>query len=209
MEPLVTPDQLASRLHSTVDPDSAALAVTNASGLVRGVARQAFSFVTGDTVELEGGGDVLTLPERPVVVDASNPLTVVEVGEYGDSDFIALENRDFARSGNELRRGYPAFYRTRSRLQGWPYNRYSGLWALKVRVTYSHGYLTMPDEIAAVVLDVAQSLYSNPQGLRSFTTPEYSETYATELLGAATVESIRARLGILGYGKKAFSIRTV
>lgn len=206
MEPLATATQLASRLQSTLDSAAADLALANASGLIRAVARQTFTFVSQEIVDLTGGSRVLTLPQRPAVVNETNPLTVVELGDYGGIDLPAVEGQHYTRVGNELTRGYP--YRYNSRLQGWPYRQPLGVWTPRVRVTYSHGYLVMPDEIVAVTLDVAQSLYSNPQGLRSFTTPEYSETYATELLGAATVESIKARLGMLGHGQRAFTIQS-
>jgi hypothetical protein len=204
MDPLITVAQLASRLQSTADEPSATQAITDASGLVRAVARQTFDFVSQETVILAGGEKFLTLPERPLVEDVTNPLALTEIGDYGGIDFTLIENRDFTRVGNELTRGYP-WYLT-SRLQGWPHRYARGVWAPRVRVTYSHGYVTIPDDVVAIVLDVAQSLYTNPSGLRSWVTPEYSETYATELLGAATVDSLKKRLGVLGHRRGAFSI---
>lgn len=196
--PLITLDQLGNRLQSTPDPGAGEQAITDASGLVRAVARQQFTFVSQETVILGGATRTLTLPERPLVVDGSNPLTVVELGEYGGPNFAVTEGFQFTRQGNELLRGYPWYPMTR--LQGWPWVRYLGVWAYHVQVTYSHGYTTTPDDVTAIVLDVAQSLYTNPTGLRSWQVPEYTEVYATELLGAATVDSIRKRLS--GTGRK-------
>jgi hypothetical protein len=82
------------------------------------------------------------------------------------------------------------------------------VWAPRVQVTYSHGYATMPDDLVALCLDVAQALYSNPDGLRSVTLDDYSETRATELLGAGTVDAIKARLGQTGRRRGSFSIAT-
>lgn len=184
-------------------------AVTHASGLVRAIARQQFDFVSQETVVLRGGERVLTLPQRPAVVDTGpNPLTVVEVGEFGGIDITMLENRDFSRYGNELTRGYPWWWNSTQRLMGYPRTRPLGVWAPKVRVTYSHGYATIPDDIVSLVLDAAAVLYDNPTGLRSFTIDDYTETKAQEVLGAAMVDSIRIKLGIAGRRRRAFSIRT-
>ncbi len=204
MAPLITLDQLGNRIQSTPEPGAGEQAILDASGLVRTISRQQFTFVSQETVILGGGTRVLTLPQRPLVVDEQNPLTVVELGEYGGPNTTILENYGYTRQGNELTRGYPWY--PMSRLQGWPWIRYLGVWAYHVQVTYSHGYYTVPDDVAAIVLDVAQSLYTNPTGLRSWQVPEYTEVYATELLGAATVDSIRRRLAVTGRKRTTHSI---
>lgn len=204
MASLATFDQFVARLQRMVDAVPAQRALDDASGLVRAIGRQQYSFVSQETIELPGETQILTLPQRPLVVDVANPLTVVEVGEFGDLDFLAMEGRDFSRLGNELTRGHP--YGLHTRLQGWPYDPYRGVWSRKVRVTYSHGLAVIPDDLVAITLDVAQSLHENPKGLRSWQVPEYTETYATELLGAATVESIKSRLIGLGRKRTTFSV---
>ena len=205
MTTLASPAQLAARLQSTLDSDYADRVLTDASGLIRAVAQQDFDFVSQDTVILGGDQQVLTLPQRPLVVTDAEPLTIVEIGDFGAIDFTCVENRDYIRLGNELTRGFP--YWMTSRLQGWPHRRNpTGVWSTRVRVTYSHGYLVIPDGLVSVVLDVAQAMYANPSGLRSWTTPEYAEVYATELLGAATLESIKLRLGAIGQRRGSFSI---
>lgn len=205
MSSLATASQLASRVQSDVDTASAQLALDNASGLIRAIARQQITFVSQETIDLPGGGRILALPQRPLVVDGSNPLTVVELGDFGGENITLVEGRDFERLGNELTRGYPS-WALEGRLQNWPANRVRGIWAPRVRVTYSHGYATVPDDVVDLCLDVAQALYTNPNGLRSMTIDDYSETRATELLGAATVESIKARLGATGRRRGAFTI---
>jgi hypothetical protein len=207
MAPLATMEQLASRLQTDVGSlnlEAAERNLADSSGLVRAIGRQEFSFVSQETIELPGDTQILTLPQRPLVVDVGNPLTVVEVGEFGSLDLVAVEGRDYVRRGDELRRGQP--YWSNTRLQGWPYHRPHGVWAPWVRVTYSHGYAVIPDDLVAIVLDVAQALQSNPTGLRSWSVPEYSETYATELLGAATVGSIKDRLVVTGRKRTTHSI---
>lgn len=204
MAALVTLDQLEDRLQTTPDPGPADRAITDATGLVRAISRQDITFVSQETVILGGGTRILTLPQRPLVLDDQNPLTVIELGEYGGANLTVAENVDYTRLGNELTRGWPWF--RPPRLQGWPWLRNYGVWAYHVQVTYSHGYTVVPDDIAAIVLDVAQALYTNPSGLRSWQVPEYTETYATELLGAATVDSIRKRLAMTGRKRTTHSI---
>ncbi|ACU39443.1 hypothetical protein [Actinosynnema mirum] len=205
MASLATPTQLAARLQAQVDEASAQLALDNASGLVRAVAGNQFAFISQESIDLVGGQQELVLPGRPVVVDQDNPLAVVEVTEFGGASTPLVADRDYVLTGSRLTRGMPWWFT--DRLQGWPYRRPLGVWAPRVRVTYSHGYREVPADIVALVLDVAQSLYSNPGGLRSWQVPEYSETYATEMLGAATVASIRKRLDALNrLGPSAFSI---
>lgn len=210
MADLATLDDLAARLGVEVDDLDVAQAQTalaNASGIVRSLAgppRQDLEFVAQETVILRGGTRVLALPQRPEVVNDDNPLTVVELGDFGAVDFVCVEGRDFERLGGELNRGHP-WWRT-SKLMGWPYNRPLGTWAQKVQVTYSHGYPRIPEEIKAVTLDVAQMLHDNPKGLRSVRIDDFSEDYSSEALGAFTTAGIKSRLGNMGYRRGAHSI---
>jgi len=210
MTALATVAQLTSRLQrGTLDPTSAQDAVDQASGLVRAIAGQTFSFVSQDTVVLTGNERVLKLPQRPVVVDTGpNLLTVIELGEFGGIDIPMIENRDYSRVGNELTRGYPWWWNQTTRLMGYPRTRPLGVWAPRVRVTYSHGDTTIGLDVVSVVLDAAGVIYDNPTGLRSFTIDDYTETKATEVLGAAMVDGIREKLGITGRRRRSFMIRT-
>lgn len=205
MDPLVSYEQFVLCFPQATNQLQAERALKTASGLVRAVAKQTFTFVAQEAVILRGNTRILVLPQRPAVVDDDNPLTVVELGDFGAINFAAVEGRDFVRTGNELERGCPWWYT--SRYQGWPHRDQPGLWAPRVQVTYSHGYRDdIPDELAGLVMDVAKALYDNPRGLRSFSTPEYSETYAKETLGATTVEGVKAQLAVMGYRQGAFSI---
>jgi hypothetical protein len=210
MTALATPSQLASRLKMDVDTSTAQLAVDSASGFVRAIGRQQYNFVSQETVVLRGGERALVLPERPLVVDAGpNLLTVTELGEFGGVSVLLVEDRDYSRLGNELTRGYPWWWATTSqRLMGYPRARPLGVWAPRVQVIYSHGYATIPDDVVGCVLDAAAVLYDNPTGLRSFTIDDYTETKASEVLGAALVQAIADKLGIAGRRRRAFSIRT-
>lgn len=209
MTALVTTLQLASRLQKDLDASSAQEAVDKASGLVRAIAGQQFDFVSQETVTLVGGERVLRLPQRPLVVDTGpNLLTVVELGEFGGINTPMVEDRDYSRVGNELTRGYPWWWNNTQRLMGYPQTRPLGVWAPRVQVTYSHGYVTIPEDVQGFALDVAVQLYDNPTSLRSVTIDDYTETKAAEVLGAALVQSIRDKLAIAGRVRRAFSIRT-
>lgn len=210
MTALITTSQLASHLQMDLDASTADLAVTRGSGLVRALARQQIDFVSQETVVLKGGERVLVLPQRPIVVDAGpNLLTVVEIGEFGGIDVVMIENQHYSRIGNELTRGYPWWWNSTQRLMGYPRIRPTGVWAPRVRVTYSHGYTpTIPDHIQGFALDAAGVLYDNPTMLRSLTIDDYTETKAAEVLGAALTASIRDQLGMAGVRRRAFSIRT-
>lgn len=198
-------DQLSARLQRDLDVQEATQALADGSGLVRAISKQTISFVENETVDLTGGDRVLRLPQRPVVVDDTHPITVVEVGEFGGIDIPLIEHRDWERKGDELTRAYP-WYWQRSRLMGWPYNRPTGTWMPKVRVTYSHGYQTIPEDIVAIVLDIAQLIMSNPEGVRSKTVGGFSETFAQEHLGRDMVDNIRIKLSGTGRKRGAFSI---
>lgn len=209
MASLVTTSQLASRLQQDLDTSTAQLAVDSASGLVRAIARQQFDLIHQETVVIKGGERVLTLPERPLVFDpVTDPLTVIELGEFGGINITMVENRDYSRIGNELTRGYPWWWNSTQRLMGYPRTRPTGVWAPRVQVTYSHGSATVSDAVQSIVLDAAAVLYDNPTGLRSVSIDDYTETKATEVLGAAMVQSIQIKLGVIGVRRRAFSIRT-
>jgi hypothetical protein len=181
--PLVTQEDLEAALQRTLDSAQAAMAIRRASARVRKYARQQFTLVENDTVTFPGGGRVLRLPQRPIVVDDTHPLTVVELFGISNEEYTALEGRDFTRIGTELTRGEQWWAPTR--LMGWPFMRPMGIWAQRVRVTYSHGYTEVPDDVVDIVLDLAQMNLTNPQGLRSESIDDYSRTFASETIGGA------------------------
>lgn len=188
--------------------DVAARAITDASALVRAVARQDFDAVTGDQVTLPGGGREITLPQRPVTAVTA----VVELAEVGDQEYPATEGTHYRRVDDRLIKPRPP------RLQPgmvpaqsvtWSRPWACGLWAPWVKVTYSHGYATPPPWLTTIVLDAAVVYATNPQGLRSETVGAESWTWATESLQAPTalLDTIKARLAAAGARRGgAFSI---
>ena len=185
LPPLATAADLASALQRTLDPVQAELAIRRASARVRKYCRQDLTFTQADTVTIPGGSRILRLPQRPLVVDASNPLTVTELFGITGVQYIAIEGRDFTRLGNNLTRGQAWWAQTR--LMGWPWLRPQGAWAERVQVTYSHGYQVIPDDITDVVLDLAAMNLTNPQALRQESIDDYSRTFAAETIGSAAL----------------------
>ncbi|WP_214322083.1 hypothetical protein [Nonomuraea sediminis] len=203
LPPLATVTDLEDHLQTTLPAAQAALAIKRASARVRVYTRQQITFSAGDTIEIPGGDRVLRVPQRPLVVDGSNPLTVVELGDFGSTDYTLTEGTDFERVGDQLTRGYPWWGTTR--LMGWPWNRVRGVWAPRIRLTYSHGYHEVPDDIMDVVLALATTNVSNLLGLRSESIDDYSVTYATETVGNAQLNKDQ-KDELRGYRKGAFSV---
>ena len=183
--PLATQADLEAALQRPLDATQAAVALRRASARVRKYCRQELTLVENDTVTLPGNGRVLWLPQRPLVLDDAHPLTVVELFGITNVEYTALEGRDFTRVGSQLTRGEAWWAPTR--LMGWPWMRPQGVWAQRVRVTYSHGYSDVPDDVVDVVLDLAAMAMTNPQGLRSESIDDYSRTFASETIGGATL----------------------
>lgn len=204
--PLVTQADLEDALQRSLDPAQAAMAIRRASARVRKYCRQQFTLVENETVTLPGNGRLLRLPQRPVVVDDTHPLSVVELFGIADEEYTALEGRDFTRIGTELTRGEAWWAPTR--LMGWPFMRPQGIWAQRVRVTYSHGYAEVPDDVVDVVLDLAQMSMTNPQGLRSESIDDYSRTFAAETIGGAQLTA-EHKEALREYRGRSFSVAPV
>jgi len=179
------------------------MALRRASARVRRYTRQDITFVSGDTIDLPGGERVLRLPQYPLVVDSDHPLTVVEVADFSGIEWTALEDRDYSRLGNELTRGHP--WQAPTRLMGWPYSRAQGVWAPKVRITYSHGYTEVPDDIVDVVLDLATMNLANPENLRQVSIDDYQRTFASETIGSASLTKAHKE-ALRPFHRSAFSV---
>lgn len=204
--PLATQADLEAALQRTLDPAQAAMALRRSSARVRKYCRQQFTLVENETVTLPGNGRLLRLPQRPVVIDDTHPLSVVELFGIADEEYTALEGRDFTRIGTELTRGEAWWAPTR--LMGWPFMRPMGIWAQRVRVTYSHGYAEVPDDVVDVVLDLAQMSMTNPQGLRSESIDDYSRTFAAETIGGAQLTT-EHKEALRVYRGRSFSVAPV
>ncbi|MFL4947485.1 hypothetical protein ACJ6WE_08945 [Streptomyces sp. MMS24-I31] len=185
--PLATQADLEAALQRSLDATQAAMAIRRASARVRKYCRQEFTLAENETIVLPGGSRILRLPQRPLVLDDTHPLTVVELFGITNVEYTAVEGRDFTRVGTELTRGEAWWAPTR--LMGWPWMRPQGIWAQRVRVTYSHGYTEVPDDVVDVVLDLAAMSMTNPQGLRSESIDDYDRTFAAETIGGAQLSA--------------------
>lgn len=210
---LATVDQLRTRLQ---DPDldavAAQQAIDDATAIVKAAAGQDLEFVPGDVVELRGGGRELRLPQRPVVVDEDNPLTVVELIDAGGG-VPAVEGITFRRSADRLTRLGRGIEGSRVvDRSGVGHVLPTGVWSAWVQVTYSHGYTqqTLPAAWSTAVLNAASTIASNPGGLRSIALDgEVTLTYGTESLSAprSLVADVRRDLRDLRLRRSgAFSI---
>ncbi|WP_030064779.1 hypothetical protein [Streptomyces natalensis] len=204
--PLATQADLEAALQRSLDPAQAAMAIRRASARVRKHCRQQFTLVENETITLPGNGRVLRLPQRPLVLDDTHLLTVVELFGITNVEYTALEGRDYTRIGTELTRG-EAWW-TPTRLMGFPWLRPQGIWSQRVRVTYSHGYAEVPDDVVDVVLDLAQMSMTNPQGLRSESIDDYSRTFAAETIGGAQLTP-EHKLALRPYRVGGFSVDPV
>lgn len=209
LPPLATQDDLEAVIGPLPDA-TAAMALRRASARVRRYTGQTLTFVENDTFLIPGGGRLLYLPQRPVVVDEQHPLTVIELYGMTNEEFPAIEGRDYTRVGIELTRGEPWWVPTR--LMGWPRMRQQGIWADRVRGEYSHGYQDgeLPDDILDVVLDLASMNCSNPQGLRQESIDDYSRTFAAETIGGAQLsDDQKAALNPYRVGGGTYSVKPV
>jgi hypothetical protein len=138
LAPLASVDDLAAVLGEDCiaanDPRAAA-ALNAASALARMIARQTLSKVEGDVVELQTSGPELYLPERPVL-----DVAEIDLDDCWYADPI-LAPGSYCWSENGLVRG--------------PFS-FNG----RVRVTYSHGYDPVPDDVRYAVADIAARRYS-------------------------------------------------
>lgn len=150
--PLATVADLADRLGRALTPEEEARApslLSTASSAVRAYTRQHLTAVADDVATLVPHGQTLTLPQRPVTA-----VTLVEVSGDG---VTYDEVTDYRARRDTLHR--------------------STCWGWLARVTYSHGYDPIPDDIIDVVCAMAfRGLAKAPvsQDLASEQIGEYS-----------------------------------
>jgi hypothetical protein len=171
--PLATVAQLAAYLQQPLplaDP-SATLMLTIASGMVRDYLQQTITAVVNEIVLLDPiSGYYVLLPEMPV--------TNVALLETFDGTVWTTQ---------------PTTAYTVSRRMGmiaavpgtgiiWPYAPES--W----RVTYSHGFATIPDSLTGVALGVAARTYATPAGAESERIGGYQVKYQMQADGFNPLE---------------------
>lgn len=153
MASFASPSDLATLLRQDVDTASAQQALDLATGRIKSRTGQDFAAAAGDVIVLEGNNGLVRLPQRPVTA-----VTLVETsGGYAPLAYTAApEGTMYSRIGAEL---------TWLGCSHWP--------AL-VRVTYDHGYATIPDDVRECCLELAREKYENPSGLGGETVDDYT-----------------------------------
>ena len=173
MAALATPAQLAAFMQQPLaDSDASALLMLDiASGMVRDYLQLTLDFVTNDVALIDPlNGQYALLPETPV-------LTV-----------SLLETFD----GTVWTTAAPANYTVSKRLGmiaavpstgvQWPYAPET--W----RVTYTHGFATVPMSIVGAVLGAAARAYASPAGVDSERIGGYQVKYGMEAAGFSAIE---------------------
>lgn len=170
--------ELASLTGRDLDPEDAGaqMHLRFATADIRVLCGQTLSLVADDEVELRGNWSrVLHLPERPVI-----DVSAVEIRWQGVTTFAAQTGYILAIDKLEL----PGWY-----------------WAGDlggVRVTYSHGFAVIPDDLVGVCCSMATRSLRDPAGdLASETLVSYSYTRADVAAAGLTAreERILTRYG--------------
>lgn len=166
--PFFTVAELGAQMQMTLDPadPTAVLLQTLASDAVREDLQQTVDVIENDTVTLYGdGGDLLILPERPVIAVSSVILDGQTLNPVTSQPYIAGSDvplYDWRPNGNLERVVYPGSYYAGQRNWAWPNS-------VQVTVTYDHGYAVVPTAFKRVALQAAAGAYTNPD-LASVTT---------------------------------------
>lgn len=176
MSALASPDDLEARLGRDLTTEEAARAealLADASAAVRAYTGQDFDLVADDVVVLRGMGGRITLPGRPV-----QDVTRVEV--IGGSDALPdFTLSDWLFDGIDTVRIGEGTTIINLPEVWWDDDGYPGTY----RVTYSHGYATVPADVLGVVCGAVLRVLANPSGYRSETVGSYSVTYAVPATG--------------------------
>lgn len=146
------PEELAKFLNVPPDDVQLLAALHAASKRFRGQVRHPVTRVTGDVEQADGDGTVvLHLRAAPIAA-----VTLVEVDGVEVSDYRVL------RRGGMLKR-------TGGKV--WPADA-------EIDVTYDHGYMVVPPEIAEVVVDQARVIYRVDPAIAQVSTGSDSVTFA-------------------------------
>lgn len=169
MTVLATLDDLEQRLGRDMTDVEAARVdalLADASAMVRAFTGQDFAVVEDDQVTLRGQGGTIRLPQRPVTAVTS----VVAIGGDGAPDVTVV---DWVWDGiDQIRIGEGSFVINLPAVW-WDDDGYPGTY----RVTYSHGYETVPADVVAVVCGMVMRTLTAPTmagGVRSETIGPYS-----------------------------------
>jgi hypothetical protein len=164
VDPLVSVEEFNTYLQRTVDPDVGAMAVANASGIVRDFCRWNISAEQTTFVCDGSGTTILNLPTLHLFgVDEVRVDGVVLTPPNDDNtvgDYQWSANGQLVRTDGNV---WPARFRC-------------------AQADVGHGYDTTPDAVRAVVLVLAARVATNPEGLRSKTVGAVSRSFVFETM---------------------------
>lgn len=152
----------------TFDPAEVTKALSFASSVIRGYCGQTLSAVTGDVTILTPVGYAVFLPQVPVTdVTRAEMKRVDADGVVSWVDIVAYDWLPNGMLYSTLRR--PGFG-----VDAWPIDRLPG----GVRVTYSHGFATIPDDLKDLCAFLAYLHLTNPRVRTQYTIGDKSESFA-------------------------------
>lgn len=155
-------DEFAALVGKPTSDPQVSLQLRAATRRFRGQVRHLVTQVVDDVVTLDGNGrESILLPVWPTTAVASvvlDGVTLVEGTDYSWSEAGILR-------------------------------RLCGHWPNRLRclvVTYTHGWLVIPDDVVEAVLDQAQIMFTVRPGVQSMTTGAQSVTFGTQGAVGAT-----------------------
>lgn len=161
----------------TADQSRVTRLIEIVSARVQRYTGQTITAVAGDVVTITPHDGELRLPQRPVTAVASVVIggTTIDATLYEAKANGVLKRRAPTAAGVDSQFGFLA--------SGWPVN---GEWPwppLATTVTYSHGYATVPDDLAGVVAEVVASRWlggsRRAEGKTGENIDGYGESWAT------------------------------
>lgn len=159
--PLADPAELATWLRVPADDPLLLATLRSASRRFRGAVRHEVNLVEGDEVVLDGNGrESLLLPVWPTVA-----VTAVLLD---DEELVEGTDYSWSEAGILRRLG----------CQVWP----ARLRCLKV--TYSHGWAEIPEDISDAVIEQARAAFRSDPGVKSKAVGGQSVTFETGVTGA-------------------------
>jgi len=140
-----------------MNTDAAVMLAQLASDAVREEIRQKVDYTVGDQITLWGdNGEVLVLPERPVVNVSSVVLAGVTLTPTVVNATTNMLMFDWRPEGALRRVVYGGSFYASQLFYKWPLG-------VPVSITYDHGYQVVPSAMTHVAIELAAAAYSNPE----------------------------------------------
>lgn len=175
MTQFATHDDLATRLgltFTTAMQTRADALLTTASGVIQDIVKQDLSLVTDDTITIPGTTDErILLPERPVVSVASVELDGTPLVE-GSSWY--LDGDEIVRIPASLTLGVGGLLDTEF---VFPLGTGFGWEEQTLTIVYTHGYVTVPETVKAICLEMCVRVWVNPGSVARATVGDTATVY--------------------------------